>query len=47
MEERVGERRRTPPLLNPLPTPASWGEEEARARMFRVIFHLDMDAFYG
>jgi hypothetical protein len=28
MEERAGERRGHAPLLGPLPTPASWGEEE-------------------
>jgi hypothetical protein len=44
MEERGGERRiscgqvKAAPLLNPLSTPSSWGEEE-KARVQILVVH--------
>jgi hypothetical protein len=39
MEERDGERRGAP-LLGPLPTPASWGEEEEK-RATKIVAACD------
>jgi len=42
MEERAGERRAAP-LLGPLPTPASWGEEEEMRATKIVVACGDFD----